>query len=101
MHDATTRKALLLPLAQGEGGTIVGLAIDDQGVTPYATSPLEEGRPIMGDTADLSPIPGTPWVRAEITPGPGSRSGPAMVNSPAYRDGYDRIFGKNTPVAEA
>lgn len=29
------------------------------------------------------------------------RNGPAQVATPAYRDGYDRIFGKKQKVAEA
>lgn len=29
------------------------------------------------------------------------RNGPAQVATPAYRDGYDRIFGKKPTVGEA
>jgi len=31
----------------------------------------------------------------------GERSGPAQVATPAYREGYDRIFGKKPVIGEA
>jgi hypothetical protein len=31
----------------------------------------------------------------------GDKNGPAMVSSPAYRDGWDRIFGNKATVGQA
>lgn len=31
----------------------------------------------------------------------GDKNGPAMVSSPAYRDGWDRIFGSKAAVGQA
>ncbi len=33
--------------------------------------------------------------------GPSKTKGPSKVNSPAYKDGWDSIFGKKAPVGQA
>ncbi|MCA9609362.1 MAG: hypothetical protein KC619_27365 [Myxococcales bacterium] len=64
----------------------------------------EEGKPVHGDLVrlsareephlyDVETIHEAPKPDASTTPTPtGARSGPAQVASPAYREGWDRIF---------
>lgn len=62
-------------------------------------APVQEGRPLP---------PGAELVMVS-TKGKGGwfdtktvyKSGPAQVATPAYRDGYDRIFGKKRATVEA
>lgn len=103
MSEDSTKK-VVLPLSHNARGDIRGLVLDEQGVRPVEFTRIEEGKPIMGDYVALSPREGSPLLNAEFTRIPGARhesSGPAMVASEAYRNGYDRIFGKKQDVGEA
>lgn len=103
-----SKKALVLPVHHDGHGNVRGFLIDEAGVHAGEFRKVEEGKPIMGDLLQVQPIPGSPVLMAEVTPMPGTRpvqdaprSGPAMVNSPEFRAGWERIFGKKHPVAEA
>lgn len=64
-------------------------------------TPVKEGVPIPEGT-DLIRVGeecGDGWQKAEVLFS--NRSGPAQVVTPAYREGYDRIFGGKQKVAEA
>lgn len=64
-------------------------------------TPVKEGQPILPGAFHLESIPGTDRYKVEgALPASESAKGPAKVNSGAYRDGWDGIFGKR-PIAEA
>lgn len=110
MSEDSTKK-VVLPLSHNARGDIRGLVMDEQGVRPVEFTRIEEGKPIMGDYVALSPREGSPLLNAEFTRIPGTggarppevrtSSGPPRVSTPAYRDGYDRIFGKKQDIGEA
>jgi len=62
---------------------------------------------LMTQVRDGVPIPdGSEIVEIDTTCREGwhdviSRSGPVQVATPAYREGYDRIFGKRVEVGQA
>lgn len=101
--DDDTPRAVILPLGPADRpGEFVGAAIDDDGTHRIVKfSPVEEGKPIMGRYVEATPRPGTPFLDATYPlERRSTRSGPARVNSAAYRDGWDRIFGQK-PEGEA
>jgi len=53
---------------------------------------LENGEPLDDSVSILEPKEGTPFYKVGPTIGE-LRKGPSKVNSKAYKDGYDRIFG--------
>ncbi len=66
--------------------------------------PIEEGKPIHGEIATLTPRAQAPWIcdvdvkyapekRAPEKRAPAARTGPAQVATDAYRVEYDRVFG--------
>jgi hypothetical protein len=110
MADDTTRKGVLLPLQHNGQGGIRGIYKDDKGVSLREFRPVEEGKPIMGELAKLTPREESRLMDAEIMSLPSTpvaptsttgHEGPAKVNSEAYRQGYDRIFGKKQTTGEA
>jgi hypothetical protein len=65
---------------------------------------LEDGRPVDGPVIYLKPREGSGSaydVVDSYDPGGGERSGPAMVATPAYRSGWDQVFGKGRTVGQA
>jgi hypothetical protein len=65
---------------------------------------IEEGEPIYDNAMYLKPLDGNRFEvvselrkDAEAT----TKSGPAKVNTKAYRDNWDGIFGKKTAVGQA
>lgn len=78
--------------------------------------PLKEGKPISGEVVSLSPRPEFPLafdVKTEVANDDATRSaggvpddrrltndGPAQVATPAYRKGWDMIYGTKTGTAE-
>lgn len=64
----------------------------------------KEGQPLASDEtyATISPrTDGLYDVRDEFRLATSESCGPAMVNSSAYRSGWDTIFGKKTDVGQA
>lgn len=107
-----SKKAVVLPLAHNGNGDVRGLVLDETGIRSAEFTRIEEGRPIMGEYVELKGREGSPLVDAEFHSLPGvpevppeertSRGrGPARVNSRAYEAGWERIFGKKSPVGEA
>jgi hypothetical protein len=110
-----TKKALVLPIAHNEKGDFRGLVLDENGVRPSEFRRIEEGKPIIGDFVSVTPREGSHLLDAEFTRMPGSprppegearpvpHQGPAKVNSRAYCDGWERIFGrgKKADIPEA
>lgn len=85
-------KGLVMPLEVTSQGSLKGLYIGEDGVAIKQYNVIPEGCPIVGDVSILTASSGSPLLREEtIHTG---RSGPAKVNSDAYREGWDRIFGK-------
>lgn len=76
-HGAATRR--------DENGKIVGFGTFTE---------VKEGQPIQGgaELIRVGPENGDGWRDVETVYS--NKSGPAQVATPAYRDGYDRIFGK-------
>jgi len=111
--DDTTTKAIVLPLAHNANGDVRGLVLDETGIRGAEFRRIEDGKPIMGEYVELKGREGSPLVDAEFHKLPGSvvppapeevkaqGRGPARVNSNAYREGYDRIFGRKDPIGEA
>jgi len=57
--------------------------------------PLREGQPIPEGSELVKITPGEDeWHDVETLYRHESLSGPPQIATPAYRDGYDRIFGK-------
>lgn len=54
----------------------------------------QEGRPVVGELIALRPRSGTPLFDVEVIHDarPRTKSGPPMVASAAYREGWARIF---------
>ena len=108
MSDDTSKKATVLPLMHNDKGDFRGLVLDSNGIRAAEFRKLEDGKPIMGEFVEMTPRDGSPLLNAEFTRLPGmpsrpteSRKGPAKVNSRAYTDGWDRIFGKKADLGEA
>jgi hypothetical protein len=61
--------------------------------------PAQDGKPIPEgvELVHLGPADCEGWRNVEMT----FMRGPAQVASPAYREGYDRIFGKKREVGLA
>lgn len=55
--------------------------------------PLIEGKPIYGE---LVQVEGKPGEWCSMTPILNTKSGPALVNSKEYTDGWTNIFGHQT-----
>jgi hypothetical protein len=87
---------------------IIGPVIDDAGSRPFLRrSPEGEisGGILSDDTTnskgavELAPLGGSRFEVLKVTRY--TSAGPAQVASPAYRDGWSRIFGGRAPVGEA
>jgi hypothetical protein len=95
--------AILGPPADGGGNHVLRHRPDcswEAGIV----KPLEDGKPINGELVYLRPREdGGPGYAVEsIDAGlPVRPSGPSMVNSRAFRDGWDGIFGHRAPAGEA
>lgn len=59
----------------------------------------DDGKPLLPNTevASVSAHSEDGWHEVQTL----YRNGPAQVATPAYREGYDRIFGKKPAVGEA
>jgi len=112
MSDDTSKKATVLPLMHNDKGDFRGLVLDSNGIRAAEFRKLEDGKPIMGEFVEMTPREGSPLLNAEFTRLPGmptlepqvtrsTRSGPPNVATPAYREGWDRIFGKKSDIGEA
>lgn len=66
--------------------------------------PVKDGQPLGdGELLHLEPIEGSAAFSAKVVYGGrhGGRPGPAMVNSPSFRSGWDAVFGKPTEGTSA
>lgn len=67
--------------------------------------PMQDGMPIPegGELVDVSPPDDDGWqdVESLYKSDRATSDGPAQVATPAYRAGYDRIFGKKPSVGLA
>ena len=99
---AENKKMLLCPLVKNEDNSVTTVRINDDGkVYVGSVTPTKDGQPIPPGTQLLhtTPLEGSaPWVEGEVVYNPENasegHSGPAMVNSSAYKAGWDTIFGK-------
>jgi hypothetical protein len=65
-------------------------------------TPMKEGQPIPAGAFHIEQIAGTQRFKVEEVGGvSGSTKGPAKVNSQAFRNNWDGIFGKKQVVGEA
>lgn len=77
-------------------GVRVGVRRNESGERQVLMSQIKDGEPLLGREAAI--------VHSECHDGwhdLTSLSGPPQVATPAYRAGYDRIFGKKPTVGEA
>ena len=93
--DPETTKGVMLPMGLTDRG-LVGLHVKETGTTVGVFQPLQEGQPVMGDVTILNRVEGKPYYATETLHT--GHSGPARVNNEAFRDGWDRIFGKGRTV---
>lgn len=82
-----------------DGKTLAVLRKRGEQLSAGLMTAVEEGKPISGDLVRLVPREGMPFV-ADVEVlyehGPqaaGRGDGPAQVSTPAYREGWDSIFG--------
>lgn len=93
--------AFLGPPAPG-GGVHVLRHRSDHSMETGVLRPLEDGRPIHGEIVQIRKRENGPGF--DVLPPEDAlagQGGPPMVNSQAYKDGWDTIFGKKTPAGEA
>jgi len=105
-----TRKGTIHPVSRNERGEVQGVFVEQDGRGVPVRSGTLTMRPVKGETPDGNYIK-TKWdegqkhfkatIHGDI-PGEaeGEHEGPTKVNSPAYRDGWDRIWGGG-PAGEA
>jgi hypothetical protein len=91
------RDVIFVGPENGRGGNVAlrcrGGMVTDAG----SIHPLENGKPIMGEAVRLHPRDegGGYYMEYLVEPAePGKSKGPTKVNSRAYRDNWDEIFGK-------
>jgi len=85
-----------------EDGTHVGVRYrQDNSVEQVLVQPMVEGRPIPSNAAVLSLSHRQDDIYDVTDSYEPGRTGPAMVTSPAYRTGWDQVFGKNATVGQA
>lgn len=89
--------AFLGPPAEG-GGVHVVRHRPDHTWEAGVLRDVEDGRPLHGELVRLTQRDG-PGYSVETLHGRGE--GPAMVNSQAYKDGWENIFGQKVPAGEA
>jgi len=93
-YDVTEMLHVTDPIDR-RGGRLTVERIDEGFRTGYCVPPVD-GQPIPRGAELCEMRQRSDGVWEKRVP----RSGPAMVNSPAYRVGWDSIFGKQ-PVGEA
>jgi hypothetical protein len=72
----------------------------DHTVRTGVMKPMEDGKPIEEDAILLEQREGTGLYNV-VGSVSDLKKGPSKVNSPAFRDGWDRIFGKPATVGKA
>lgn len=102
----------VLPIGKTDEGHMRCLVKRGDEVQPMTFVHAKEGQPMMTpEYAVVSDMPGTPFLSAEFHDNPvlpkvkvdasaADRDGPARVNSQAFRDGWDRIFGHKAVAGE-
>lgn len=82
-----------------DGKTLAVLRKRGDQVSAGLLTAVEEGRPLTGDLLRLKPRKETPLVAdvevlyAHEAAASAEREGPARISSPAYREGWNAIFG--------
>ena len=84
-------------LHQTEDHAVVIHGTEEHPVGVRCLTKHKEGDPLQGDIFTLKERPDGKYnmERTHIPAPMFSRSGPAQVASPAYRENFDKIFGKN------
>jgi hypothetical protein len=84
-----------IPLGPAEGG---GIRIirhhSDHSISTGVCRPLEEGKPFQGEVVRMSRNEDGPGIKMESVYKP-EAGGPAKVNSPSFKSGWDRIWKKS------
>ena len=92
--DDKPKKLGIMPLFTCEKHGTTALVRDEDG--NVGINRLVEAGPDNPANAQFTGERNGPWMEVQVT-----HRGPAKVNSAAYRQGWERIFGNNTPVGEA
>ena len=79
------------------GGRICIHHDGEHGVSMGEMHPLEHGVPLPDDAVLVSHRHGNVYDVGESVES--MKKGPSQVSTKAYRDGYDRIFGKKTDAS--
>lgn len=99
--DDHTRDAVLQPLGTCPGGHRHGVLWEKDGTANVVTmEPAEAGSDPPEGVERLRFVghrEGTPFYDVQVT----GRRGPAKVNSEAYKQAWERIFGNKTVEGEA
>ena len=91
MNDFDPVKGRVLPLGMNADGTMTAMFCDGKGVVPLTMSPATEGGGGSYFCEIQGPSEKGPGFEAELIPMLGQ--GPPKVNSKAYQEGWDAIFG--------
>ena len=73
----------------------------DHSIQTGIMRPVAEGESLGEGTFTLDHIEGDRYAVQEVFPEQEGAKGPAKVNSKAFRDNWDTIFGKKVPVGQA
>lgn len=72
----------------------------DHSFTSGVMRQTPDGRPLRDDAVLVEPREGTPYYNVVGTVAE-LKKGPSKVNSPAFKRGWDNIFGKKPEVGQA
>jgi hypothetical protein len=92
-EDPKTSKGVFVPVAANEQGDIRGMYFGEDGVGPRQFTPVQDDSPMPeGDYTVMSSKEGQPFFETQTYHT--GRRGPAKYNNDAYREGWERIWGK-------
>lgn len=85
------------PQIAPDGSRVCVRHTEDHQVGLGVMRPIEDGKPVLdGEVVSLQRIEGDRFAITTLY-----HAGPPKVTFPAYRDGWDRIFGKEPEVGQA
>lgn len=88
---------LVGPQIAPDGSCVCLRHTDEHQVGLGVMRPIEDGKPVLnGEVVSLQRIEGDRYAVTTLY-----HAGPSKVSTPAYRDGWDRIFGKEQEVGQA
>jgi hypothetical protein len=85
------------PQISEDGARVALRHTKDHQIQQGILKPVKEGQPLDSTCLSLDPLEDGSFAVQELYTPPSQKTpGPAMVNSPAFQTGWDRIFGNRT-----